>query len=85
MQCDSELKSLVVLFRSLVGYSKYLIIKNCRNLGWTIKDEISLDLNMVGKSVIFLLSMGVLKFAIVRDYHFILLTDFSPPERQRLL
>ena len=29
--------------------------------------------------------MGVLKFAVVRDYHFILLTDFSPPERQRLV
>ena len=40
---------------------------------------------MIGKSVIFLLSVGVLKFEIVRDYHFILITDFSPPERQRLL
>jgi len=40
---------------------------------------------MVGKSVKFLLSMDVLKFAVVHDYRFILLTDFSPPERQRLL
>jgi len=37
MQCDSELKSLGILFRSLVGGSKYLIIKNCRDLGWTSK------------------------------------------------
>lgn len=37
MQCDSELKSLGILFFSLVGDSKYLITKNCRDLAWTIK------------------------------------------------
>ena len=36
-QCDSELKSLGILFRSLVGDSKYFIIKSCRDLGWRIK------------------------------------------------
>jgi hypothetical protein len=46
-------------------------------------NEISFDLNMTVKSVIFILPMGVLKFAIVRDSHFILIADFSAPECQR--